>query len=203
MRSKSLGLTLIPLVLLGFTGCTDEKEPVIPEAAMSRVVLQEADLEGFSQFDFRVQAAADAPAGRRSDPERFGRKGGWVARYKRADTRATDGPLVIESRVDLFTDSEGATEDLAAYEAEFELLGRAPGGDLLSVKTIGEETLAATFTRGSGATTLRFFVIAWRHANVTAYLNVQGFAGNLTEDQVLDLARAQQARMARETREAA
>src|SRR5262245_23440586 len=75
------------------------------------------DLEGqrWTRFDWGKQQRGDQPSGSRSDPARFGRVDGWKARYRRPGTRQTDGPLIVESRADVFDDKDGARQDYEAY----------------------------------------------------------------------------------------
>ena len=65
--------------------------------------LQPRDLpSAFERFDEGAQVSLDRVPGPRYDTARFGRQGGWKARYRRAGTTATPGPLVVESRADVF-----------------------------------------------------------------------------------------------------
>ena len=82
---------------------------VLPRTDLPNVVLQPADLAGsFEQFDEGRQASADQPEGARADATRFGRIDGWKSRYRRRGGVEIRGPLVIESRADLFKSSGGA-----------------------------------------------------------------------------------------------
>ena len=138
------------------------------------------------------------PPGPREDPTRFGREGGWKARYKRSGSTGTRGPLVVESRLDLFEGDGGAQDDLDAYEREFKAsLEGGLAGRLLRVSRLGDRALAITFRQGAGRFATRFFTIAWREANVTASVSVNGFDGKVTTRDALTLARKQQRRIAR------
>jgi hypothetical protein len=98
---------------------------------------------------------------------------------------------VIESRADLFEDSDGAKSDFEAARQALETSGRqfeAPDlGDESYAVTAGDET----------AGSVRFFTIVWRDANVLATLSVNGFHGRVEPEDVAELARKQQARIAR------
>ena len=163
----------------------------ISEANLSRLVLREQDLPPvFSSFNFGKQAHLDNSGTTRADPARYGRKGGWIARYNRPGSSNTRGPLVVESRADLFADAGGAKDDLAAYRVDF---SRIPGSDLhvLSLPKLGDAAFGVTFVQ-PGAKPVRFFRIAWRDRNVSASVTVQGFGGRIALSDALALARKQE-----------
>jgi hypothetical protein len=124
------------------------------------------------------------PTGARSDPRRFGRAGGWKARY-RGDA---GGMLLIESRVDSFPDSEGATRDLDAHRSE---LGRAGDAE------VGDEAFVTTTRQEAEPRAISFTTVAWRHGTVTASVLVQGYEDALDAEAVLALARTQDERIER------
>jgi hypothetical protein len=183
-------LALIVLAAL-LAGCSGGDEDAIAESELPRLVLQPSDLSTtWTRFDEGEQITADAPPGRRADPTRFGRRDGWKARYRRPGSRATPGPLVIDSRVDLFADAEGAKRDFEELEAELNAsLGRTTRR--LDAPEIGDEALAATASQGP----VRYYSIAWRQQNVVAALLVNGFAVSLSFDHALRLARKQERRI--------
>jgi hypothetical protein len=166
----------------------------IAEDQLSSLVLQPADVPSFSQFGLGRQVTADAHAGPRKDPTRFGRLGGWIARYRPTDPAVRNGPLVLESRADLFPSAAAAKQDLNAYNAEYEATIARNGGKKLADPAVGDEARAFTF--GSGADF--FYVIAWRSANGTASVLVEGSA--VTLDDALALASKQAARLSAATR---
>jgi len=184
---------VIILGVLATTNC-DAVEPRIAADQLPGLVLQAADLPSFSQFGLGPQVAADAHAGPRKDPARFGRLGGFIARYRPADAALRNGPLVVESRADLFPSTSAAKQDLDAYNAEYETTVVRSGGKKLSDPAVGDEARAFTF--GGGADF--FYVIAWRTANGTASVLVEGSA--VTIDDALALARKQSARLSAATR---
>lgn len=180
------------LLLVVAAGCSfggdGEESSTITKGELPRLVLQPRDLpRAFIQFDRGRQIRADQATGARSDPSRFGRLEGWKARYRRRGSAETRGPLVIESRADLFKSSEGATEELEAIdESTFRPLD-AP--------RLGDEARAwSSFPGGAGS--VRYYLVAWREDNVTALLLASGFEGKITLRDVLELARKQQRRMA-------
>ena len=190
------GRALAGLVVV-VAGCAggDGDEQAVPATKMRLVVLQPADLsKAFVRFDEGPVRLADTPPGPRGDPERFGREGGWKARYRRPGSAATKGPLVVESRIDLFDGEDGAESEFDAYREELE--AEAGGaGRWLDVPRIGDDALAAT--SGSGmANSVRVFRLVWRDGNATASIAANGFEGRLRLADVLELVRKQQRRIA-------
>ena len=180
------------LATLAAAGCMGGDEATFEAKELDGMVLQQADLpEGWIRFDEGRQVRADAPRGERADPRRFGREEGWKARYRRPGSAQTRGPLVVESRADVFTDADGARDELETHRDEVaaDLLERHPD--------LGDEAFAATFRQGSGRLAVRFYLIVWRDENVTASVFVNGFEGKLTLAQSVELARKQQRRIAR------
>lgn len=170
----------------------------VPVRALPDLVLHPADLPpGFRQFDVGRITRPDIPPGPRVDPARFDRLDGWKARYTRAGSPTTTGPLVVESRADVFQAEYGADRDLAAYRAQFERDIREGGdsGRLLAAPAIGDEAVAMTVVQ-QGDNTVRFYTVAWRQGNVTASVSINGFDGNLSLEDAVRLARAQSARIA-------
>jgi hypothetical protein len=156
---------------------------------LENMVLRTEDLEGegWMRFDYGRQTRSDQPSGQRSDPARFGRIDGWKARYRRPGSRQTDGPLVVESRADVFEDAEGATSDFDAYGSELQNAGT----QLEELTDLGDRGFVATLMQDD----VRFYLVQWRDDNAVAAVNVNGFDGRVTKEQALDLARKQQARM--------
>lgn len=156
------------------------------------LVLAQSDVGGeFTEFDKGIQRRADLSPPR-DDLNRFGRKGGWKARFSRPGKRTTDGPLVISSLADLFGSEGGARKDFGLYKqslAEFV----ATGGKTMSAPGLGDESQAVTFRQGLPPDAVRYYVIAWRDGNVTASINANGF--KLTWEQALALARKQEQRI--------
>lgn len=181
----------IILAAVAVAGCAGDSSG-IPERALSTVVLQLADLpEPFDQFDEGPLGSAETTGAFRTDPVRFDRVDGWKARYRRPGTASTPGPLVIESRADLFGDDDGAAQDLDAYRRELEHAVQATGGRLLERIDLGSEAVGMTFREDR----VRFFRIVWRHANVTALIFANGFDEHFELAEALALARKQQRRL--------
>jgi len=181
------------LVLLVAAGCGSSAARVTAKQ-LPTLVLQPGDLpDTFERFDEGAQVSLDRVPGPRFDTARFGRKGGWKARYRRAGTTATPGPLVVESRADVFGSSSDARDDLAAYRDQF---AHAVAAQLIRAPSLGDGAVAMTQLR-PGTPGIRFYSIAWRVANVTGSVTANGFDGRLTLAQAVALARAQERHMAR------
>jgi hypothetical protein len=185
------------LLLIALAAACGGGGPAIPKQALGKLVLAPGDVPNLRQFDIGPQVRLDNLVGPRKAPTRFGRQGGWKARYRRAGTPATKGPLVVESRADLFSSSSGAKRDLQAYEEEFrQMINSAPGlrRGSPSPAGLGDGAVAMTI-RQPGAAAVRFFRIAWRDHNATASVLVEGFEGKLAFGDAVALARRQEAHL--------
>jgi hypothetical protein len=182
------------LTAVALAACGGGGDKTVKPSQLPKLVLQRGDLSGpFTAFDVGRQVRIDQVAGPRGNPARFGREGGWKARYNRPGSPSTRGPLVVESRADVFNDAAGATKDLAAYRRQF---AAQPGGPKpLRVTRLGQAATATVLDR-SGRPAARFVSIAWRDGNVTASVTANGFAPGLRTSDVVALARAQQRRIA-------
>jgi hypothetical protein len=183
--------TLFALALL-LAGCSlgGDGSASIERAELEGLVLQPDDLSAaFSQFDQGRQGIVDRPVGERSDPARFGRIDGWKARFRRAGSARTRGPLVIASLADLFESADGAKDELEAIDES--------GFDAIDAPELGDDARAWESVQAAGAGGVRYYLIAWREENATASLLVSGFEARLTFDDALGLARKQAARMSR------
>lgn len=164
----------------------------IDPSQLKGLVLQPGDLPPvFERFDEGPQARIDQPGGTLARVGRFGRQGGWKARYRRPGTSATSGPLVIESKADVFEEPDGARDELRRMRSNLieglRLVRAEPG--------LGDDSFVATGTQGSGRFAVRFYLVGWRWRNATASVLANGFEGNLTRADVVELARKQQARL--------
>lgn len=176
-----------------------DAEAEVTKAELRRLVLQPEDLPRvFTQFDFGELGSADVRPGPREDPRRFGRKAGWKARYSRSGSAKTSGPLVIESKIDVFDDEDGAERDLRAYRAELEATVKRIGetGRPLPPPELGEEAVLVTAIQGRRPRAVRVYAVAWRQANATSSLVVNGFEGRLSIEDALGLAGKQERRVA-------
>jgi hypothetical protein len=183
---------LLALAAALVAGCGGAKHGLIERSEAPKLVLQASALpRTFTQFDGGKQVMADRLPGPRFDVTRFGRLGGWKSRFRRAGTRSTRGPLVVESRLDLFDSTDGAKKDFAAYLGQFApLRGTRAAG-------FGDEARTFTSTTGSGIYKVRYITVVWADRNATASVSANGFDGKLRPADVLRLARAQARAMAR------
>jgi hypothetical protein len=169
-----------------------------PKASKSKgpkLVLQPTDVpKGFQQFDAGAQTGADNSDRFRRDPSRNGREGGWKSRYRRGGTPKTVGPLVIESRADLFKSSGGAKADLTDYER---VLDSEHAKRIDTSAKVGQATIAATIPGPAGVLRTVGYAVAWRDGNVSGSVTVNGFAQRVSLADALALARKQETRIAR------
>jgi hypothetical protein len=186
-------LVLVPLALVACGGGAEPKP-----LRLDGLVLQQADLgPRFVRFDAGRQTRLDAHAGPRRDAGRFGRQGGWKARFRRiGSTSTTSGPLLVDSRVDAFAAERGAKDDLEAYEEEWNQLVVASGAthaDRRTVDGLGDDARALDLLQGTRGNGQRLIVVAWRAGRVTASVSVTGYAARITLADVVRLARRQDA----------
>jgi hypothetical protein len=185
--ARSLPGAILAAMIAGCGGSSD----TVSAKDMNRLVLRQQDLGSpFASFYSGPQRQLDNQGTPRANPQRNGREGGWIARYHRPGSSATAGPLVVESRVDVFKGAGGAKVDLDLYRTAF---GSAPGAQahLLAPPGIGDTSVAATFVQ-PGVKPLRFYRIAWRYRNATASVTAEGFDHRLRLAQAVALARKQQ-----------
>jgi hypothetical protein len=180
------------VVVLALAGCGSGGARIAKDDLPS-LVLRAGDLgPDFSEFARGAQARADLHPGPRQDPLRHGRLGGWISRYRHVTTPSgqTVGPLVVESRADLYKSSGGAKKDLGDYKDEYEGYPASVGVEKLDAPKLGDDAVAFRF----GSALDRFVVVAWRESNATASVLVEGPAVGLED--ASRLARKQQARLA-------
>lgn len=182
-----IGFLGIAIVLLAAcdTGST------IGTSKLSQLVLTDSDMPTFTSFYNGSQVRLDNEGTNRSDAGRFGREGGWIIRFHPTASAATTGPLLVESRADLFKSASGAQSDFALYKSA---LLATNGGDQKEIVVTGltQDSIGVTFTQPGGKT-LRFYRIAWRDRNATASVTVEGFDGEITQDQAIAIAKKQEA----------
>ncbi|MDQ6883801.1 MAG: hypothetical protein M3077_06125, partial [Candidatus Dormibacteraeota bacterium] len=87
----------------------------------------------------------------------------------------------------------GAKSDFASYLAALSIKN---GSDMRAFGVAGlpQDSRGVTFTQPGGRT-LRFFRIAWRERNATASITVEGFDGDITQAQAVELAKKQETRI--------
>jgi hypothetical protein len=183
------------LCALLLSACGTESK--VSAARLKALALARHDLPAqFQAFSEGPTATLDTQGTPRSNLQRFGRKGGWVARFNRGGTATTEGPLVVVSTVDVFGSAGGARDDLGAFRVQFGRQIATQGARPVRVTGLGDEALALTLIQ-PGAKPVRSFTIAWRERNATGAVTANGFDGRIRFGDVLALARLQEARMAR------
>ncbi len=190
-------VALVAAGCAGFGGDDDgDDERRVTKQELKNLVLQPSDLSGYAQFDFGALTLADVQPGPRVDPQRFGRTGGWKARYRQTATAAA-GPLIVESFVDLFGSDDGARRDLEAYRAQFEQAAREAGttARLLSPPNVADGAQALVLTQAGSTPPIRFFTVAWRNGELTAAISVNGAEGDVGLDDAVALALKQDRRI--------
>jgi hypothetical protein len=176
--------------LSALAGCGGASKNVSADE-LRKLVLREADVRPpFAPFYVGRQVRLDTAGTSRSDASRFGRKGGWIARYHRPGSASTLGPLVIESRADVFGGSGGARSDLEAYRHDLEHVPAVRVRDF-AVPGLGDEAAGVTYVR-PGTLPVRTYTIVWRDRNVSASLTAQGYDGKLDKAAAVRLAMAQE-----------
>jgi hypothetical protein len=188
---------LAAVVALAGGGCSSDSGDREARARdLPKLVLQARDLPlGFAKFEAGKQVMADVTGRRRTDPERFGRRGGWKARFRRTGSQSADGPQLLESRADVFESTRGAEKDFEAYRGDLQELAGAKGG--LDGPALGAESFALTRAQGSGRSRIRLYIVVWREGNVTAAVIATGFEGRISLAQVAELADDQARRIER------
>ena len=183
----------LAVCVLAVAGCSGSGgKATVSRAELPKTVLQPADVpKSWSQFGNGKQVRLDAHPGPRESPIRFGRVGGWIVRYR----GVSRGPAVVESRSDLFASASGARKDLDAYEDELKagIPGSGATAKLLSPPRLGDETVAGELRQGPQV----FITVAWRRANATASVTVEGRASTTRLGEAVALARRQDRRLAR------
>jgi len=182
---KWLALVLLAVCLVGGCGGGGVKEIAVSQ--LPSLVLQPQDVPGFARLDFGPLGIADTHPGARESPNRFGRKGGWKARYR------GPGRVTVTSTADLFGSEDGAKRDFDAYNIQFqeEIVDSDAAESFIAVPKIGAGSLAVTIASGG----VRTSTIAWRYGNVTVSIELAGPIGLVTKDRLIALARRQERRI--------
>lgn len=183
-------LALLTVVVLA-AGCSlgaGDDAAAIEVDELKGLVLQPEDVPRvFIRFDEGRQGIAELPGGAEAGGE------GWKARYRRPGTPSTEGPLVIASLVNRY-ESEGDAEERLEARRE-ELAGGELAWRQAEAPPFGDESLAMAVNEGVGSSRVRYVVLAWREANVTASLEVNGFAAGMELEDAVELARTQARRI--------
>jgi hypothetical protein len=158
-------------------------------ADTKQLVLKAADLPpGFDSFASGPTASLDVQGTRRSDPQRFGREGGWVERLRRSSPA-----WIVVSTADVFRDAKGAESDLTAYGDEFDRQGANGLAKRMRPPRIGDGAIAAQLVAPGGE---KGFAVAWTSGNASASVTAIG-PPTLHLGDVVSLARKQQRKLDR------
>ena len=101
------------LAALMAIGCQAAEQRIATDQ-LSALVLQPADVPNFSQFGLGAQVSADAHAGPRKDAGRFGRLGGWIARYRPADAAVSSRAAAIPATAKRTSTTKTTSDRLGA-----------------------------------------------------------------------------------------
>jgi hypothetical protein len=165
--------------------CDSGSEKQVQASEAKGLVLQRGDLpSGYTEIGSGAQNPFTANS---VDPKRYGRTGGWYADYRRPSD-VTTGALIVQSAVDVFGDAEGAEREFDADRKRLEALA-------VPAPRLGDETVAAK-VRGAGKIAALVYTVAWRRGNVESALVVTGLSGTLRRDEVMELARRADLRVA-------
>lgn len=189
----ALRCVALALVVLGVGACRHEEGSSLEAADLRGVVLQPGDLSReFEQFDEGRLRASEQPEGRDSDPARFGRVEGWKARYRRAGAAGEKGLFVIESRADLFA-GDGAADELQSLRPLSQRAGRTE----LEAPAVGNEAFAWSAVQPGAEHDVVTLGVVWRRDEVVSAVSGTGFSGGVGIEDVVRLARKQDARIVR------
>jgi hypothetical protein len=186
---------VVALAVLGLAvvaGCGSSSR--ISSADVKHLVLTKADLHGqFQPFSKGPTAGLDTQGTSRSSPGRFGRKAGWVVRFRRIGA-AKKGAAIVVSTVDVFGDSGGASSDLEAYGNDFARQAKDGLAERFTVSGLGDKSAAVGVAGPGGGKT---FVVAWIERNASASVTAISVGKDITLADVVSLARLQQKRLQR------
>jgi hypothetical protein len=178
---------------LALAGCgSSGGKATVSRSELPATVLQKADVPSlWTQFADQQQARIDMHPGPRQSPTRFGRENGWISRYRGTEHGSA---VVVESRADVFDSVGGGKKDIDAYRNEIKagVPGSGVTTKLLTAPTLGDGSVAGELRQGPSV----FIVVAWRRANETASVTLEGRAAKTTLADAVELARRQDKRLA-------
>jgi hypothetical protein len=188
--TRACAIALGVALLAGCAACGGSgAQQVLKPKDLSKLVLQASDLPGaYSQVENGHGARFEVPPGRSART----RTTGWIARFR---AHATNVPLLIQSRVDVYPSEADARQQLADYTTSFSRTS-GNGGGPTAVPAIGDGAQAFTVAQGIAPSTTQFFGIAWRHRNLVCFVQTEGVGRDATLAGTVVLARAQERRVA-------
>jgi hypothetical protein len=156
---------------------------------LSKLVLATSDLHGtYDVIENAHGAGFEVPPGRASRS----RTEGWVARFRARGTAHV--PLIVQSRVDVYPSVADAQKQLADYATSFAQTS-GNGGGPTAVPAIADGAQGFAVDQGVAPNVSHFFGIAWRHANLVAFVQTEGVGRAATLAGTVALARAQDRRI--------
>jgi hypothetical protein len=166
------------------------------------MVVQLGDLPaGFalanSEYVNNVEAARLSSGTSLADYLRWGRTNGYQAEYAR---KAPAGLVDVLTRASTYKSARGAQRSQQDSIEEASSANAAKAGvenwrELPTRRPIGDSSAMFGGTTKSGKLTAVIYVVQWRYRTVKSSVLGVGAAGTVTPDQVVALARKQQARM--------
>ena len=191
---RAAGATAFLLVALVLAGCGTSSGKKLSDRELGTLVLQEADLPALKQYASEHQVRSELDPVLERDPTKFGRQGGWTARYQRPTTSGR-GPLTESSIATVFSDAHGARKYVAAVKGNQERTNIAAGLKEVEVPALGDETVAVASAKAPSRS-VRSVLITWRDGRFVGSVTALGFAQQMNVADVVALARKQEKRIA-------
>jgi hypothetical protein len=185
-------LTGCVLLALG-AGCGSHTAAPLSDRQLSRLVLQPSELPGLERFANAREVSSEQSPVLGGDPARFGRQGGWVARYRVSG--AANGPLLIASTVEMLDGGGGAGKFFGELRKRDQRVEGATGLTSVDLPRVGDESYAYA-TPHARPGTIRTVAVTWRDGRFVATAFANGFAERMSVRDVLALARRQDRRLA-------
>ncbi len=190
--AAAIGLVACALVLVA---CGGRAAKPLSDDQLQSLVLQPSDLPSqLARFSFEREIRSEQDAVLGGDPTRFGRQGGWVARYRRRGNPRAQGPLTVVSTVEMFGRSASASRYLGAQEEREKTSAPTAGLKKVSVPSIGAESHALASARAPRGS-VRYVVVTWRDGRFVGSVAASGYAELMSVLDVVALARSQEKRV--------
>lgn len=185
-------LTVGVLVALG-AGCGSHAAAPLPDRQLAKLVLQPSDVPNLERFANTREVSSEQSPALGGDPERFGRQGGWVARYR--GSGAANGPLLLASTVEMFDAADGAGKFFGEQRTRDKRVEAATGLTSVDIPRVGDESYAYA-TPHARPGTIRTVLVTWRDGRFVATALANGFAERMPVGVVPALVRRQDRRLA-------
>jgi hypothetical protein len=186
---------LVAALVLG--GCGGGSAKRLADRELANLVLQSSDLSRrYSVFAAGKETHGELAPALRGDEHRFGRQGGWVARYRTTSRSPAHGALTLVSTADVFAGSSAAGKYFGAVRKYDQQTAPATGLKDEPIPRVGDEARAVASPPGPPRS-VRIFVVTWRDGRIVATVSATGFARSLRLADVLALVRRQESRIVR------